>query len=117
MAVSHLKTKTKPSLLEVKTPPPEHLSKKMKALWKVVLEHKKLDPHEIVILIKACEAHDRGEQARHILKRKGLTFEDRFQQPRSRPEIAVERDSRAAFAKLIDSLNLWSIRWNAEDHL
>lgn len=115
MAVSHLKTKTKSPPLEVKTPPPEHLSKKMKALWKLVFERKKLDPHQVVILIKACEAHDRAEQARHILKRKGLTYEDRFRQPKSRPEISIERDSRAAFAKLLDSLNLWSIRWNPEE--
>jgi hypothetical protein len=44
-------------------------------------------------------------QAREALKG-GLTYEDRFGCPRARPEIAVERDSRIGFARLVRELGL-----------
>jgi phage terminase small subunit len=55
---------------------------------------------------KACEAWDRSEQAREALAKHGMTYEDRFGAPRSRPEIAIERDSRLAFARLVRELGL-----------
>lgn len=36
----------------------------------------------------------------------GLTYEDRFKQPRVRPEVAIERDGRIAFARLVRELRL-----------
>jgi len=100
----------KPKTETVKNPPPpSHLSSKMKAFWKSIFERKDttLQPHEVIIFLKACEAHDRCEQARRILKKQGLTYEDHFKQPRSRPEIAIERDSRAQFAKLLTQIKLY----------
>ena len=91
---------------KTETAPPPHLSKKMKDFWTGVFERKNLQPHQVLILIKACEAHDRAEQARRILKKEGLVYLDRFKQPRSRPEIAVERDSKALFAKLLSQVGL-----------
>jgi phage terminase small subunit len=80
----------------------------MKAFWISVFERKDpLQPHEAIIFLKACEAYDRAEQARRILKREGLTYLDRFQQPRSRPEVAIERDNRAQVAKLLTQINLY----------
>jgi hypothetical protein len=58
------------------------------------------------LLQLACEAWDRAEQARELLLQHGLTFVDRFGQPHARPEIAIERDSRIAFARLLRELNL-----------
>jgi len=93
---------------EKRPDPPAHLSKEMKEFWTGVFERKNLQPHEILILAKACEAFDRGEQARQILDKEGFTFEDRFGQPRARPEVAIERDSRAQFAKLLSQIHLHS---------
>jgi len=59
-----------------------------------------------VVVTKAAEAHDRAEQARKVLTKDGLTYLDRFEQPTSRPEVAIERDSRLAFARLLRELNL-----------
>jgi phage terminase small subunit len=93
-----------------KTPsPPAHLSKRMKKFWISIFDSKTLKPHETLIFVKACEAHDRAEQARRVLKREGLIFTDRFDQPRSRPEITIERDSRAAFAKLLAQIHLYEV--------
>jgi hypothetical protein len=79
----------------------------MKTFWIRAFESNNLQPYQIEILLKALEAFDRAEQARRILKRKGLTYEDRFGQPRTRPEVQIERDSRAQFAKLIDRAGLF----------
>ena len=112
MSISPLKTKTQTAPAEAKKPPPpRHLSKKMKALWISVFERKYLEPHEAMIFLKACEAHDRAEQARRILKREGLTYQDRFQQPRPRPEVSIEYRDRATFAKLLGQLNLYGPEW------
>ena len=58
------------------------------------------------MLTLAAEAWDRGQQAREIVDRDGLTFTDRFGQPKARPEIAIERDSRIGFARLLRELAL-----------
>jgi hypothetical protein len=71
-----------------------------------VLEDYALEEHHVRLLTLASESWDRAEQAREVLDRDGLTYVDRFGAPRSRPEIAIERDSRVAFARLIRELDL-----------
>jgi phage terminase small subunit len=112
MGLLPLKSKTQSATPEPKRPPPpNHLSKKMKAFWISVFERKDLEPHEAMIFLKACEAHDRAEQARRILKREGLTYQDRFQQPRARPDVSIEYRGRATFAKLLGQINLYGPEW------
>lgn len=65
-----------------------------------------LEPHHVRLLRLACEAYDRGQQAREALATHGTTFVDRFGQPRARPEVAIERDARIAFARLMRELAL-----------
>lgn len=65
-----------------------------------------LDHHHVKLLLLAAEALDRYRQAHDTLEREGLTFEDRFGRPCVRPEVAVERDSRLAFARLVRELGL-----------
>ena len=66
-------TKDWKAAAEAKPPdPPPHLSKKMKAFWIGVFELKNLQPYQILILLKACEAYDRAEQARRIPQKAGL---------------------------------------------
>jgi hypothetical protein len=86
--------------------PPKHLSAKMREWWLSVVEDYELEPHHVLILTKAAEAHDRADQARAVLRKKGVTYRDRFRQPCARPEIAIERESRIAFARLVRELNL-----------
>ena len=84
---------------------PRHLTKEMRQWWEKVVRGWELDDHHILLLTKAAESFDRSEQARRILKRKGVTYSDRFGQPTARPEISIERDSRLAFARLVRELN------------
>jgi phage terminase small subunit len=86
--------------------PPPHLSTRAKKWWSRVVADYELEPHHLLLLGKAAEAWDRAEEAREAVDREGLTYSDRFGQPRLRPEVAVERDSRIAFARLIRELSL-----------
>lgn len=41
-----------------------------------------------------------------VIEKEGLTYLDRFGQPATRPEVAVERDSRLAFFRCMRQLAL-----------
>lgn len=85
---------------------PKHLKPQTAAWFDAVCHEYTLEPHHIRILTLAAEAWDRGQQAREAIDWHGLTFNDRFGVPKARPEIAIERDSRIAFARLIRELGL-----------
>jgi P27 family predicted phage terminase small subunit len=65
-----------------------------------------LEPHHLRLLQAACEAWDRYQQARMALAEHGLTFTDEKGMVRARPEAAIERDARTAFARLVRELDL-----------
>jgi phage terminase small subunit len=86
--------------------PPAHLRKPTARWWGSVMRDYELEGHHVHLLTLAAEALDRTEQAREALKRQGTVYEDRFGQPRARPEVAIERDSRMAFARIVRELDL-----------
>jgi phage terminase small subunit len=86
--------------------PPDHLREETAAWWEGVVRDYLLESHHVRLLTLAGEAWDRCSEAREQLAESGLTYTDRFGAPRSRPEIAIERDSRLAFARLLKSLGL-----------
>jgi len=86
--------------------PPAHLQPATRKWWRSVQNEYVLQPHHRRLLSLAGEAWDRGQEAREILDREGLTYVDRFGSPRARPEVAVERDSRLSFARLLRELAL-----------
>ncbi len=85
---------------------PEHLAEATKAWWTSVVAEWSLDAHHLHLLQLACSAWDRAEQARVAIAEHGLVFKDRFGAPRARPEVAIERDSRISFARLLRDLDL-----------
>ncbi len=85
---------------------PAHLSPPTAEWFDGVLEEFDLEPHHVRLLLLAAEAWDRGVQAREALKEHGVTYLDRFGAPHARPEIAIERDCRIAFARLVRELAL-----------
>jgi len=85
---------------------PAHLSDASRALWRKVDAEYELEDHHRRLLTLACEALDRCDQAREALAEHGLTCLDGQGNPRPRPEVAIERDSRIAVARLFRELNL-----------
>lgn len=85
---------------------PNHLTAATAGWWESVTEEFELEAHHVRLLTLAAESWDRCQQAREAIAQHGMTYEDRFGQPRQRPEIAVERDCRIAFARLLRELDL-----------
>ena len=85
---------------------PEHLKPATKEWFLSVVRDFAFEEHHIRLLTLAGEAWDRGQQAREAIAEHGLTFVDRFDAPHARPEVAIERDSRIAFARLLRELCL-----------
>jgi phage terminase small subunit len=74
--------------------------------WRDVVNEYALEQHHERLLTLAGEALDRVEQARKALDEHGLTFIDKAGRPHARPEVAVERDARIGFARLVRELDL-----------
>jgi phage terminase small subunit len=77
----------------------------MKGWWGSVVEDHDLDSHHFRLLEAACNAWDRMELARRAVATHGMTFEGK-DGPRPRPEVAIERDARIAFARIVRDLGL-----------
>jgi phage terminase small subunit len=90
----------------VRPEPPGHLSPATKDWWRTTVRDYDLEPHHLRLLQGAAESWDRYQQARVALAKHGLTFTDDKGMVRARPEVAIERDSRIAFARLIRELDL-----------
>jgi phage terminase small subunit len=79
---------------------PLHPSADSKAFFDyVAAEYQGFDRHHIKLLMLACEAWDRAVEARKGLEQHGLTFVDHHSSRKPSPEIAIEKDSRTAFAR------------------
>lgn len=65
-----------------------------------------LEPHHERVLTLAAEAWDRASEAREVLAAEGTYVTDRFGQRKAHPAVAVERDSRIGFARLLRELDL-----------
>jgi phage terminase small subunit len=86
--------------------PPKHLRPDTAAWWQTVADQYALEAHGLRLLTLASEAWDRGVEAREAIAKHGTIYVDRFDQPRARPEVAIERDSRLSFARLVRELAL-----------
>jgi hypothetical protein len=71
-----------------------------------VIDRYTLEQHHERLLVKCAEAWDRSEEAREAIAKHGLTYDGRFGEPRARPEVAIERDSRLAFTRLLRELDI-----------
>jgi P27 family predicted phage terminase small subunit len=90
----------------VKRTPPDHLSDEMKSAWRSWVRRYRFQGHHLRLLTLACEAWDRGAQARTQLETDGLTTTNRHGELRPHPAAAIERDSAIRFARLIRELAL-----------
>jgi hypothetical protein len=86
--------------------PPNHLSPDTGRWWSTVMTEYALEPHHIRLLTLAAEAFDSAADAREVLQREGKVYIDRFDQPKPRPEVAIQRDSAIGFARMLRELDL-----------
>lgn len=86
--------------------PPKHLKQSTRKWWEDTTAAFSLEPHHLKLLTLAAEAWDRCQDARQAIGEHGLTFTDRFGCPRARPEVAIERDARIGFARILRELGL-----------
>ena len=84
--------------------PPGHLQPATQAWWADIAPG--LEPHQLRVLTCTCEAFDRKEAAREALAMHGLSYTDAKDMIRARPEVAIERDARAAFMRGLQQLKL-----------
>jgi phage terminase small subunit len=87
---------------------PAHLSPSSKRLYRQLVADYALDrePAAIETLRLACEALDRAAEARRELAENGAVYIDRFNQPKTSPWVAIERDSRIAAVRCFRELSL-----------
>jgi phage terminase small subunit len=85
---------------------PAHLKPATREWWEGIVTDYVLESHHLKILTLAAEALDRCEEARKILGKEGIVIVGREGGSRPHPCIAIERDSRIAFARLIAQLSL-----------
>lgn len=86
---------------------PSHLSIDAKGWWDSVVRDFDLEPHHLRLLQSAAEAWDRMQQGRQALADHGsLTFVSANGDPKTHPAVAIERDARVAFARLVRELDL-----------
>jgi phage terminase small subunit len=85
---------------------PAHLRPDTRAWWVYVHSNWRLEAHHSRLIEMACDAWDRYHEAREILSRDGIVVGGREAAVRPHPCIAIERDNRIVFARLIAQLNL-----------
>ncbi len=84
-----------------------NLSREAKNLGKKLIDEYSIDDSGgLAILNMALEAFDRVKEAQKIIKREGMTVQDRWGQVKAHPLCCVERDSRAQFLQALKALNL-----------
>jgi P27 family predicted phage terminase small subunit len=85
--------------------PPEYLSEAMKSWWRSVTGEFVLEAHHLFLLEAAAGAWDRMTAAREILAKDGMTVTTATGE-KQHPCVGIERDARAAFARLLRELDL-----------
>jgi hypothetical protein len=92
----------------MKTPsPPADLSVRARAFYlRMVADFEIDDAPGVELLLEACRALDRADQARAVLDVEGVVVIDRYEQRKPHPAAAIENSSRITFARLLRELNV-----------
>lgn len=88
-------------------PPPAGLGTHGREFWAATLAAFEID--DVVglrLLATACEALDRLQEARALIKRDGACIRDRFGQVQRHPAVAIERDAGRTMVQALRGLNL-----------
>jgi P27 family predicted phage terminase small subunit len=86
--------------------PPAYLSPEARRLWRQTVTEWALDEGMLPVLRAACEAFDRVQAARRILRREPLVVRDRTGRRVAHPAVVIERDARLQFLRAWRQLGL-----------
>lgn len=84
---------------------PKHLRAASRRWWNEVAGAFVLEAHQVELLNAAAGCLDRMAEARELIKADGLVVPGRYG-VRANPAVAIERDARLAFARLVRELGL-----------
>lgn len=85
---------------------PSHLTPEAAAWWRIVQTDYNLEAHHVKLLTLACEAFDRAQQQRVFIDADGPVTRTSDGGLKAHPAVAIERDARLAFARLLRELDL-----------
>jgi phage terminase small subunit len=86
--------------------PPARLSAATKKWWRELVNIFEFEAHHLRLLQAAAESWDTAAAAQAIIDKEGLTFTDRWGQPKPRPEVAIANNARITFARMTRELAL-----------
>jgi len=86
---------------------PPHLDPASVVVFRSVADAYELEGHQVRMLVEACQALDRAEEARRAIN-SDLTVTTRLGELKAHPLLLIERDNRTAFARLMGQLGLRS---------
>lgn len=90
-----------------KSDPPRHLKAAGRAMWRRLMADYPLeDAGAQALLLAACEAAQRAEEARALVDRDGAIVLDRFGQRKPHPGVQIERDARTQMIAALRALRL-----------
>ena len=64
------------------------------------------DEAGLILLRQAAESFDRMRAAQRLISENGITYKDRYGQPKLNPACTVERDTRSQMLLCLKQLNL-----------
>jgi P27 family predicted phage terminase small subunit len=86
--------------------PPKHLRAATRKWWTAVVGEYELSEHHLKLLEAACRAWDRMSEAADAIQADGILTTDRYGAKKAHPAVAIERDARLSFARLVRELDL-----------
>ena len=85
---------------------PKHLSPSSTAWYASVCDQYELEDHDLKLLELAAEALDEVTAANEIIRKNGLVVPTAGGGVKANPAVAIRRDARLAFARLVRELSL-----------
>ena len=86
--------------------PPTYLKPDTQRFYERVVSDYHFEEHHVKLLESACQAWDEYQDAIAAIREHGQVFVNRHGEPRPRPEIAIARNARLNFARLMRELQL-----------
>lgn len=85
---------------------PSHLRPATRSWWRDVVKSYELEDHHRRLLTLLCESWDRIQEAREQIEVDGAYIANRFGDMKAHPALAMERQERVVFARLLRELDL-----------